>query len=380
MIPDVIKRLSCYTISKDMPNTLLILHVKGTDAETAELPRHIVRAAVSEGKLTRSQLIWSPVDNAWKPVRELPDLLPSEHFILHVKGTEAGTTELPKRAIRAAISKGEITRSQLIWSPVDNAWRPVRELPDLLPSQKLVPVPSGAAAVPAAKPAAAIIPQSPAGSVAPAAATARVRVAASSANTPTVRAAAPAPVRSTGDLTVKEDDSFHPLKWVCIGLGLLILFALGGNYLLVDQPLVSNLGQTSYSNVTVYAHFGAFMQPNVIEIHIPVSSTITPDNLADFLVALAHSTPQSPITGDLYERVALTSGWMGRYSFSGGNWKELGDMQNEDKAALKEAVLVRLADAGGEPSVPESTLNEAAQQAVRDQVWDKFAAYFTGKR
>jgi len=308
-----------------MPNTLLILHVKGTDAETAELPRHIVRAAVSEGKLTHSQLIWSPVDNSWKPVRELRDLLPS---------------------------------------------------------QKLVPVPSPsrAAAVPVAKPVAAIIPQSPASPVAPAAATARVRVATASANTPAVRAAAPVLVRSTGSLTVEEDHSSHPLKWVCIGLGMVVLLALGGNYLLVDQPLVSNLGQTSYSNVTVYAHLGAFMQPNVIEIHIPASSTITPDNLAGFLAALAHSTPKSPITGDLYERVALTAGWMGQYSFSGGSWKELGDMRDEDKATLKEALLGRLADVGGEPSVPQSTLNEAAQQAVRDQVWDKFAAYFTGKR
>jgi len=423
---------------RELPDLLtgenLILHVKGTEAETAELPKHMVRAAVSEGKLTHSQLIWSTVDNSWKQVREFPDLLPSEHLILHVKGTEAQTTELPKRAIRAAISKGEITHSQLIWSTAENAWKQVRELPDLLPSQKLAPAPSRAAAVPVAKPVDAIIPESPAGPVARAAATAaapprvrvagssagiphvrvavasaspprvsvatasaspprvsvatasaspprvsvatasasppRVSVATASANTPTVRAAAPVPARSTGDLTVKEDEGPHPLKWVCIGLGIFILLVLGGNYLLVDHPLVSNLGQTSYSNVRVYAHFGAFMQPNVMVIHIPASPAITPDNLIDFLVALAHSTPQSPITGDLYERVALTSGWTGQYSFSGGSWKELGDMRDEDKAELKEALLVRLADAGGQPLVPEG----------RDQVWETFVAHFTAKR
>jgi len=43
-----------------MPDTHLILHVKGTEAETTELPKEAVRAAISQGKLTHSQLIWSP--------------------------------------------------------------------------------------------------------------------------------------------------------------------------------------------------------------------------------------------------------------------------------------------------------------------------------
>src|SRR5277367_3581287 len=141
-----------------MPDTLLILHVKGTQAETAQLPKHMVRTAVSEGKLTHSQLIWSTADNAWKQVRELPDLLPGERLILHVKGTQAETTELPKHAVRAAISGGQITHSQLIWSTADNAWKQVRELPDLLPSQKLAPAPSRAASVPVSKAVDAIIP------------------------------------------------------------------------------------------------------------------------------------------------------------------------------------------------------------------------------
>ena len=339
-----------------MPDTRLILHVKGTQSETAELPKDVVRTAISEGKLTHSQLIWSPVNNAWKQVRELPELLPSEHLILHVKGTEAETKELPKKAIRAAISQGEITHSQLIWSAADNAWKQVRELPDLLPSQKLAPAPAPSRPAPASVPKAvkAVVPESSAGPtarvvgspsvaavptatpqprVASASATPRVavasgetpkpaatsgstpRVAVASAGAPRVAVAATPSVQTvastsaTGSMVVKEDEGSHPLKWVCIGLGILILLVLGINYLLVDQPLVSNLGQTPYSNVTVYAHFGAFMQPNVMVIHVPPSSKITPDNLTDFFVALAHSTPENPVTRDLFERVALTSGW-----------------------------------------------------------------------
>jgi len=415
-----------------MPNTRLILHVKGTQAETAELPKDVVRAAISEGQLTHSQLIWIPADNTWKQVRELPDLLPCERLILHVKGTEAQTTELPKQAVRAAISQGQITHSQLIWSPRENTWKQVRELPDLLPSQKLAPAPSRAAMAQVPMATDAIIPESPTGPVARAVSAAappkvlvgaasvaqprvrvasvpadqpRVRVASVSANqpqarvasvsadqpqarvasvsaqTPTARAATPVVKHSTGHFVVKEDDEgSHPVKWVCIGLGILILFVLGGNYLMVDQPLVSNMSQTPYSNVTVYAHYGAFMQPNVMVIHIPASATLTPDNLADFLVTLAHSTPQNPITRDLFERVALTAGWTAQYSFSGYSWKELGDMGHDNAARRKEFLMAQMCDAGGQPLMPESTLNEEAQQAARNQVWATFVAHFTGKR
>jgi hypothetical protein len=439
-----------------MPNTRLILHVKGTQAETAELPKDVVRAAISEGQLTHSQLIWIPAENAWKQVRELPDLLPSERLILHVKGTEAQTKELPKQEVRAAISQGQITHSQLIWSPRENTWKQVRELPDLLPSQKLAPAPSRAAVAQVSMTTDAIIPESPTGPVARAVSAAaaspprvhvavtappkvrvasvsadqpqvrvasvptgtpqvrvasvpadqpqvrvasvsagqpqvrvasvsagqpQVRVATVSAETPTVRAATPVVKHSAGHFVVKEEDEgSHPVKWVCIGLGILILFVLGGNYFMVDQPLVSNLSQTAYSNVTVYAHYGAFMQPNVIVIHIPASATLTPDNLTDFLVTLAHSTPQNPITRDLFERVALTTGWTAQYSFSGYTWKELRDMGHDDVAQRKEFLMAQMCDAGGQPLMPESTLNEEAQQAARDQVWETFVTHFTAKR
>ena len=302
-------------------------------------------------------------------------------LILHVKGTEAETAELPKDIVRAAISQGHLTYSQLIWSSADNAWKQVRELPDLLPSQKLAPAPSRAAAVPAPKAVEAIIPESPTSPVArataagtphvrvakAAAGTPHVRVAKAVAETPAVQAASAIPVHSTGDLVVTEAESFRPLKLICIGLGIFILLVLAGNYLLVDRPLVSNLGKTSYSNVTVYAHLGAFMQPNVLVIHIPASSAITPDDLTDFLTALARSTPESPITHDLFERVAVTSGWTAQYSFSGGGWKQLGDMQHEDEAQRKEFLMVQLDDANGQ-SLPK-----------RDEIWDAFTAHFAAK-
>jgi hypothetical protein len=408
-----------------MPTTRLILHVKGTQAETAELPKDVVRAAISQGQLTLSQLIWSPAHNTWKQIREIPDLAPSESLILHVKGTESQTRELPKQAVRAAISQGEISHSQLIWRPEENTWKQVRELPELLPSQTLAPAP--ARAIPRAVD--PIIPESPSNPVArAAAATAGIpqprvasvptavpkpKVASSTSSIPHVRVAVPkvgtqqvraaptvvappkvkvaaahavtpivhavAPVAANVDRRVKDEDTFHPFKWIFIGLGAIVLLVLGGNYVLVDRPLASSMSQTTFADTSVYAHYGAFMQPNVIVIHIPASAKITPDSFADFLVALAHSTPQSAISRDLFGRVALTSGWTAQYSFSGYGWKELGDMTQDGEAQRKEFIMAQLADAGGQPLMPESTLSEDVQQARRAQVWQTFVSNFAAK-
>src|SRR5471030_2025376 len=122
-----------------MSDTSLILHVKGTEAETAVLPRAAVREGVSKGTITHSQLIWIPTEHTWKPVKEMPELLPTEppveRLILHVKGTESETRELPKQEVKAAISEGKMTHSQLIWIPGEQTWKPVHELPDLMPGE-----------------------------------------------------------------------------------------------------------------------------------------------------------------------------------------------------------------------------------------------------
>jgi len=316
------------------------------------------------------------------------------HLILHVKGTERETTTLPKQVVRAAISQGQITHSQLIWSPEENTWKQVRQLPQLLPSQKIAPAPVprvGTGALPkvaaasptptgtvprvAAKPSVA----TPKAQAVPKVqgATPKVAVTAAAA-TPVARTAQAAPARATGNFVVKEKHESHPLKWLCIFLGVVILGAIGINLLLVNRPLTSQLSHTSFASVPVFAHLGAFMQPNVLVIHIPVTSTVTKDNLTDFLVALAQSTPQAPLSDRLYERVAITSGWIGQYSFSGYSWKQLGDMTNEDEAQRRDFILNSVGDAAGNSSMTNAPgLDDAALQAERDKVWEKFAAQFT---
>jgi len=421
-----------------MSETRLILHVKGTESETSELPKDAVRTAISQGKITYSQLIWSAADNAWKQVREWPDLLPPiEQLILHVKGTQAETKQLPKQEVRAGISRGQITHSQLIWSPLENAWKQVRELPELLPTQKLAPAPSPTSALPKSIPPVVFESSSRAGrsaatanephmrtptaltgsgttpkivpkvkvsgpprvrppavaatphAVVPSVAGSKPQVRAAAvvlkaqkprvagaAATAAARQAALAPGRFAGSLEVKQEDHFHPLKWLCIGLGSFLALVLVTNYLLVDQPLVSKFNQVSDSNVTVFAHLGAFVQPNVMIIHIPASSKITENNLPDILTALARSSPSNPVTGDLFARVAITSGWTAQYSFSASSWKDLGAQDQETETHRKDYLLAHLDDANGQPLILASTLNEDAQKAAHEQIWKALVAHF----
>ena len=296
-------------------------------------------------------------------------------LILHIKGTESQTTELPKNIVRAGIAQGQISRSQLIWSAAHNAWKQVRELPHLLPSQKLAPAPAprvGTVALP--KPVMAA--QGPRGPV--------PRVAAkASASSPSVKGkpVAVKPVVKAdpaADLLLGQESSFHLMKWICIVLTILILAAVGANILLVDQPFVSNMSRTSYANVPVYAHLGAFVQPGALIIHAPVSPAVTSANLADFLQTLAHSTPKPPLGGNTFDVVSLTTGWTGHYSFTGYAWKEFGDMANENDAQKQAFLLDQLKDTSGQSLVSsEGALEPAAQQAERDKVWAEFVTYFT---
>ncbi len=315
--------------------------------------------------------------------------MPDTHLILHVKGTESETTMLPRHAVRQAISEGQITHSQLIWSPTENKWKQVRELPQLLPSQKLAPAPVPRVATgtmpkigTGSIPKIVTVPR-PEGGVVP-----RVAVKAGAQPTPRVQAQATPRAqvatprvqeeRSTGNLVVKEDDGPHPVKWLCIILAVVVLGAVGLNYLLVGRSFSSQMGQTSYSGVTTYAHLGAFMQPNVLVIHVFPNSQITEANLADFMVAMAKSTPDSPLSHNAFDRVALTPGWTSKYSISGYAWKQFGDMGKDDEAQRKEFLLDQLGNASGEPLMSGgSTMSDSDLQTRRDQVWKEFAAQFT---
>jgi len=285
-------------------------------------------------------------------------------LILHVKGTAEETTVLPKQEVRAAIAEGKLSRSQLIWSVPHNAWKQVRELPHLWPSQKLAPAPT---------------PRVATGALPRVAATPRIADGSSSAGTkPKVVASAQPRVVTQGesvDYQVAEKPHFNYSKWIFIGLGTVIAITVGLNYLLVDRPIASAMSQTPYSQVTIFAHLGGFMQSSALEIHIPASSALNESNLSGFLVALAHATPQ---TGHPYQRVSLTSGLQGQYAVTGLVWKDLGEMGQANTAEQKEYLIDQLQDPSGRSLVTlNSTMTPQEQAAVREKAWAAVVANFT---
>jgi hypothetical protein len=300
--------------------------------------------------------------------------MPDTTLIVHVKGTEE-TRALPKTIVRAAIAQGQISRSQLIWSPTHNAWKQVRELPHLLPSQKMAPAPQPRVAASAPLPSIAA-PQHQTGAVP------RVTVKAKAmpgAHVPAARAATPAKFVATKSHLVEEDpdSGFSPLKWICIGLGVFIVGALGANFFFINQPLASKLSATPYANVTVYAHLGAFVQPGALIIHIRPSDSLTQENLVDFLITVAHNTPQPP---NLYERISLTTSLTSQYTLSGFAWKELGDMAKEDDSHKEDYLLSQLLDGNGQALfAPSPFMNQVSRDALREKVWKAFLANFASK-
>jgi len=380
------------------------LHVNGTESETTELPRRAIKTALSKVEMTHSQLIWSPNEHAWKQVREIPELLPSqklapaptrEHLATVPRIVDGIIPDSPNNPVaRAVAASGDIPQVRVAAAvpQVRVAAAPAMHVAGSPPKV----IPKVATAVPQVRVAEAAPVIAQPAAVVPAASVPQVRVAAAvpAANVPQVRAAAVVPATVAGspiraatpvkvatkaaapvDHTVKQDDANHPMKWLCIGLGGLIALVIIVNYFMVDMPLTSSLAKTKYSNVGVYGHLGAFMQPSVMVIHIPASATVTPDTLTDFLVALAHSTPNSPLSGEPYTRIALTSGWTAEYSFSGYSWKELGDMANASDAERKDDILTRMGDAAGSPLI-ESTLNEQTQASQRQIIWAAFVNKF----
>jgi hypothetical protein len=302
--------------------------------------------------------------------------MPDTRLILHVKGTESQTAEIPKAIVRAGIAQGQISRSQLIWSATHNAWKQVRELPHLLPSQKLAPAPAPrVGTVPLPKPAVgeAAVQTGAVPKVA-------VKVSGGRAVPPGFKATRPAAKSAAAqehDMVVKEVGGVSYLKLFCIGLALLIVALIGANYLLVDRPISSTLSKTPYANVSVYAHLGAFVQPGALVIHIPPSAGVTSANLPEFLQVLAHSTPDAPLGGGTFDEVSLTTGWTGHYCFTGYAWKEYGDMSDQDDEHKQAFLLDQLKDASGQPLLsPGGSIDPNAQQSERDKLWTEFVTYF----
>ena len=169
---------------------------------------------------------------------------------------------------------------------------------------------------------------------------------------------------------VEEESEFSFFKLFVILLALAVIGIAGANYFLLDQPLRTNLGETSFATVPVHAHLGAFLQTNTLAIHLLPTQNVQENTLADFLVNLAKSTPDEPFNQQPFKTIGLTSAWTSQYIISGADWQSLGQMDKSTADEKKSFILDHLLYPGGQHLVKaKSDVDPDALVQLQDKAW-----------
>jgi hypothetical protein len=286
---------------------------------------------------------------------------------LAVPGTQ-DTRELDLDSVRNAVACGEITLDTWAWSPARNEWVPLAQLPEFA-----APAPAEPARIVPVHPVA--VPVKAAVNVA----ATPVRAAAAAAQ-PSVRSAATdrgGHAATYYSKPMEEHNEFPIFKILFVVLGLLIAALVGVNYFLVDQPFQKNFSKTAFGKVQAYAHLAAFVQPNVLLIHVMPSDQVNSDNFADLLTALTQSAPRQAIAGKQFSTISLTSAWRGQYAIPAEDWETFADMSGFTPEQKREFVLNHLERINGAPLI-ENYRNDTPEkrQAREDQVWKQLVSQF----
>lgn len=284
----------------------------------------------------------------------------SSTIILAIPGTQE-TQEMPREAVLEAIQKGEIGPDHWIWSPSHNEWKHPAEVPELhhaLPVEpafvlQAVPVPT--------------VTYAP-------------RIAhQAQEETDDIRARAVAPRQSSSTFseTVEENGGFPFFKVIFAIPFLAVLGVIAANYFMVNQPFDSNLARTSFAGVQAYAHLGAFAQPDALVIHVVPTKEVTSANFADFLIALAKSTPSQPFDQKEFKMIGLTSSWQSQYVFHGADWQTLAQMGNASAQEKEKFELQHLERLDGSPLLRDLQIDNPATVAAHEaKAWQTLVSNF----
>jgi hypothetical protein len=176
---------------------------------------------------------------------------------------------------------------------------------------------------------------------------------------------------------IDEHHEFPVFKILFAVLGVIIAALVVVNYFLVDQPFQASMAKTPFAKVQAYAHLGAFVQPNVLLIHVLPSKEINSDNFADLLTALTQSAPRQAVAGKEFTTISLTPAWLGVYAIDASDWEGFADMGGFTPEEKRQFVLSHLEWITGAPLI-ETHRNETADQrkAREDRVWSELVARF----
>jgi hypothetical protein len=304
-----------------------------------------------------------------------------ETYIVSIPGTQE-SEELSRSMILERLARGEMTPAFWVWSSPDQDWKQISEFPSLNPpslAEPETPVLFNAATAGTSftpPPASTVSPIGPIRAPEPVSEKKSFfgRLFQGKKTAPKVR---PMPKRRPvrgGEETRKR----FPIFGFLVGSGLLALFTLIElNYQFIDRPLDGSLAQTPFVLVQAHAHLDLLVKPDTLVIHVVPSAETRADNFADFLFALAHSTPPLPFGLKPVTTVELTPSWLGEYAMDGEAWRQLAQMDQATAQERKEFVLDHLTDGKGQPLVAKALDGEAAKRA-RAQIWADVTESFTG--
>lgn len=274
-------------------------------------------------------------------------------YILPVPGSNE-TQELPRSVVLERLAKGELTPTDWIWSPQDQDWKTVAEIPSLQ------------AAAPAPK-------KSFLGTLGPAGPKQKIEPI----TAPTMGLPAAGKKKKVKPKRTKSDDEDEPSRlgiFMCVLI--LALFAVVAvNYQCVDRPLDGNLAQTPFVLVPAHAHLGAFFQRDKLMIHVLPTSELNSDNFADFLFTLARSTPPPPFGATGFTVIELTPGWRGQYAFTGDDWQHLAKMTSSTAQDREDFILEHIDNSSGSKLMVASP-DAATDKSTRDRAWRDLAGSF----
>jgi hypothetical protein len=268
----------------------------------------------------------------------MSELLP-ETYTFSIPGTDQ-TEELPRGEVLARMARGQITPQHWVWSPEDNDWKQVGEIPSL---QAALPVKS-------IDPEAPILPGAPAsktalGPLGP------IAIPPIVAPPPETRKKKSGRVR--GRSAGKKPFPLAGMLSILGGALFTAAFAVAAfNYQFIDLPLNGSFAQSPFVLVSAHAHLDDFVQSRTLVIHVVPTSELTADNFADFLFTLAKSTPTPPFKLPSFTTVELTPSWLGQYAMTGADWRKLAQMDKASSDERRDFVLAHLTNAAGQPLAP----------------------------
>ena len=294
-----------------------------------------------------------------------------ETYLLSIPGTEE-TEELSRPVMLERMARGEITDAHWVWSPGDQDWKQVGDIPSLHPTLPAMPSPGAPGEHPPAAERRSFFGFGRKKKTEPTPTT-------NSIITP-ITATPPTPVKhkKIRRRRAKEKTVSHFPIFSFLG-GILVLAVVGlvaVNYEFVDKPFDGELAQTPFLLVQAHAHLGGFIQPDKIIIHVLPNHELHSANFADFLFALAKSTPPPPLASKPFTLVELTSGWRGQYAFEAADWQQFAQMDQSSAQERMNFVLDHVYDTTGELLAPPDHGAPDASRVARDRVWQDLLGDF----